>query len=300
MKKLLFILLLFSAVGYSQNPAARVGRILFTGIDTAAEATASRYMWMHGAGDTLEYTYDLAGTPTVFRLFPGTLTSGHIVTWNGRYATLAAPSGLGIGTVTSFSAGDLSPLFTTSEATVTTTPALSFSATDVSSRTFLGRNAAGTGAYSFVAQPQWSINGGSATYDSIRYANNSYVTWSQATNALSATVLKADFSAGTFAVVSKRITLSLTDSLFEVRAPFDMVIDSMGSIQTSITAVTWNAYNGASAMLSSNASATSSFAIAAGTQNNTVTKNTIISTSVRSITGSGNLFIQLYCRRTAQ
>lgn len=34
----------------------------------------------------------------------------------------------GNGTVTSFSAGDLSPLFTTSEATVTTTPALSFTA----------------------------------------------------------------------------------------------------------------------------------------------------------------------------
>jgi hypothetical protein len=35
--------------------------------------------------------------------------------------------GSGSGTVTSFSAGDLSPLFTTSEATVTTTPALTFS-----------------------------------------------------------------------------------------------------------------------------------------------------------------------------
>jgi hypothetical protein len=110
----------------------------------------------------------------------------------------------------------------------------------------------------------------------------------------------SNFSTATFAIVSKRITLSATDSLFEVRAPFDLTVDSIGSIQTSITAVTWNAYNGASAMLSPNASATSSFAIAAGTQNNTVPKGTIISTSVKSITGSGNLWIQFYVRRTAQ
>ena len=40
--------------------------------------------------------------------------------------TIAGGSGGGSGTVTSFSAGDLAPLFTTSEATVTTTPALTF------------------------------------------------------------------------------------------------------------------------------------------------------------------------------
>jgi hypothetical protein len=221
---------------------------------------------------------------------------------NGVYIPQSL-SAIGGGTVSSFSAGTLSPLFTTSVATATTTPALSFIGDSVGSRTFLGRNAGGSGAYSFVAQPQWSINGGSATYDSIRYGNNGFITWAQAGNLLTATVdsaNKAGFSAGTFAVVSKRITLSVTDSLFEVRAPFNLTIDSIGSIQTSITAVTYNVYNEASAMLSSNASATSSFAIASGIQNNTITKNTIISTSVRSITGSGNLFIQLYCRRTAQ
>jgi hypothetical protein len=52
-------------------------------------------------------------------------TIGHVLTWDGSAWVSSAPSG-GTGTVTSFSAGDLSPLFTTSEATVTTTPALSF------------------------------------------------------------------------------------------------------------------------------------------------------------------------------
>jgi hypothetical protein len=48
-------------------------------------------------------------------------------------------TGSGSGTVTSFSAGDLSPLFTTSEANPTTTPALSFSlSTQVANRIFAG------------------------------------------------------------------------------------------------------------------------------------------------------------------
>lgn len=42
----------------------------------------------------------------------------------------------GVGTVTDFSAGDLSPLFTTSEATTTTTPALSFAPIAQSANTF--------------------------------------------------------------------------------------------------------------------------------------------------------------------
>lgn len=50
----------------------------------------------------------------------------------------------GSGTVTSFSAGNLSPLFTTSVATSTTTPALTFSASTFAPHTFYGNNTAGT------------------------------------------------------------------------------------------------------------------------------------------------------------
>lgn len=45
-----------------------------------------------------------------------------------------------VGTVTSFSSGDLSPLFTTSEATVGSTPALTFTLTDAGPYTIFGRN----------------------------------------------------------------------------------------------------------------------------------------------------------------
>lgn len=52
---------------------------------------------------------------------------------------------LGTGTVTNFSANDLAPLFTTTEATPTTTPVLSFALTNAGANTYFG-NATGVGA----------------------------------------------------------------------------------------------------------------------------------------------------------
>lgn len=50
------------------------------------------------------------------------------------------------GSVTSFSSGDLSPLFTTSVATSTTTPALSFSLTNAGAHTYFGNNTGSSAA----------------------------------------------------------------------------------------------------------------------------------------------------------
>lgn len=55
------------------------------------------------------------------------------------------------GTVTSFSAGDLSPLFTTTESTVTTTPALSFSLSNAGANTYFGNATGSTAAPSYTA-----------------------------------------------------------------------------------------------------------------------------------------------------
>src|SRR5579859_867295 len=55
---------------------------------------------------------------------------------DGTFA--APPGGGGSGTVTSFSAGNLSPLFTSSVATATTTPALTFSLSNFANNTVLG------------------------------------------------------------------------------------------------------------------------------------------------------------------
>lgn len=65
---------------------------------------------------------------------------------------LTTTCGGGSGTVTTFSAGSLSPLFTTSVATPTTTPALTFTASTAAQNSLLaGPSSGGTGAYSFRA-----------------------------------------------------------------------------------------------------------------------------------------------------
>jgi Repeat of unknown function (DUF5907) len=73
--------------------------------------------------------------------------------------TLNSVAGGG-GTVTDFSAGDLSPLFTTTETTTTTTPALSFAlSTTTAANTVYGRAAGTVGAASFSSSPQFTAIG---------------------------------------------------------------------------------------------------------------------------------------------
>lgn len=73
-----------------------------------------------------------------------------IKTINGTSLLGSGDITVGGGTVTNFSAGDLSPLFTTTEATTTTTPALTFNLTNQAINTvFAGPSAGSTGAPSF-------------------------------------------------------------------------------------------------------------------------------------------------------
>jgi hypothetical protein len=67
----------------------------------------------------------------------------------------------GAGTVTSFSAGMLSPIFTTSVATATTTPALSFILSNAGAHSFLGNNTGSSAAPTYV-QPNFTDLAGSA------------------------------------------------------------------------------------------------------------------------------------------
>lgn len=63
--------------------------------------------------------------------------------WRAPLSSLKTYIGAGTGTVTTFSAGNLSPLFTTSVSNATTTPALSFSLSTADENTYFG-NANGT------------------------------------------------------------------------------------------------------------------------------------------------------------
>ena len=79
----------------------------------------------------------------------------------------------GDGTVTSFSAGNLSPLFTTNVATPTTTPALSFNLSNCNQYQVFGRVVAGTGAPSYVPLNPIAFNGLSLPNNQIAYGTGS-------------------------------------------------------------------------------------------------------------------------------
>jgi len=90
------------------------------------------------------------GNPGNFAYYPAGQTLYY--TANGTTWTAALAAGGGSGTVTSFSAGALSPLFTTSVATATVTPALSFSLNTQTAGTFFaGPTSGGAVAPTFRA-----------------------------------------------------------------------------------------------------------------------------------------------------
>lgn len=99
-----------------------------------------------------------AATATALAATPTLCTTGQAPTGvlaNGN-ATGCASTG-GTGTVTSFSAGNLSPLFTTSVATATSTPALTFALSNAAQNSiFAGPPTGGAGAPSFQTAPTFS------------------------------------------------------------------------------------------------------------------------------------------------
>lgn len=100
------------------------------------------------------------------------------------------PSSGGSGTVTNFSAGDLSPLFTTTEATTTTTPALSFTLTNAGANTFFGNTTGSATAPSYNTASNLSSVAGSASATSpvtISGGNNALVNAAGATVAVNNT-----------------------------------------------------------------------------------------------------------------
>ena len=90
--------------------------------------------------------------------------SGNTLDCTGATVTNCGSGGGGSGTVTSFSAGLLSPLFTTSVATSTTTPALSFSLSNASAHKFFGNNTGSTAAPGFQSIGTGDLPDLSATY----------------------------------------------------------------------------------------------------------------------------------------
>jgi hypothetical protein len=150
--------------------------------------------------DDTNVTLTLGGTPGTALLQNVSLTLG----WNGVLAISRGGTGLGTlgtanqllrvnssataleyftpdwtsntGTVTNFSAGNLSPLFTTNVATPTTTPALSFNLSNCNQYQVFGRVAAGTGAPSYVSLNPIAFNGLAIPSGELVYGTGTSVT----------------------------------------------------------------------------------------------------------------------------
>ena len=148
-----------------------------TGVDLGSTTKPFRNVFVFGSGTYGTNYFELTGTPTGTRVF----TLPDVA--NDTFAMLAATQSLtnktldgvtpttmgyvdatssiqtqlnakGSGTVTSFSAGTLSPLFTTSVATATSTPALSFSLSNAAQNSvFAGPASGGAGAPSYQTAP---------------------------------------------------------------------------------------------------------------------------------------------------
>lgn len=117
-----------------------------TGSQTLTNKTLTSPFINFGSNANGDIMVRIAGNYT--RLAPG--TNGQTLTISGGLPSWQTPAAPGTGTVTSFSSGSLSPLFTTNVNTATTTPALSFSLSNTSQYTVLGRALSGSGAPSYV------------------------------------------------------------------------------------------------------------------------------------------------------
>lgn len=147
------------------SPSSTSSGINIGGISSDPSSVSNGDIWLN----TTSNTYNI-------RVAPG-VTQSICTSTNGLCA--------GSGTVTTFSAGNLSPLFTTSVATPTSTPALSFVLSNAAAHTFLGNSTGST------ASPAYSLIGASDV------SPNEFITAGGAVNVLTATFSPAVTSLAT-------------------------------------------------------------------------------------------------------
>ena len=133
----------------------------FVATNSSRQLVAAAYTPAHsGANSDITSLSGLTTPLSVAQGGSGTATPGLVagtnVTITGSWPnqTINSSGGGGSGTVTSFSAGNLSPLFTTSVATATSTPALTFSLSNAAQNSVLaGPASGGAGAPSYQTAP---------------------------------------------------------------------------------------------------------------------------------------------------
>lgn len=124
--------------------------IYYNGSDNVrlAKGTANQVVGMNSGATAPEYKSVVAGTGITVNH-----TANQIEIVNST-----------LGTVTNFSAGDLSPLFTTSEATTTSTPALSFTLSNAAAYSVFGNNTSGSAAPAYQTMVTQQLPSGAVVF----------------------------------------------------------------------------------------------------------------------------------------
>ena len=146
MNRLMCLVLLLPSVAFGQALSYIPPQVA---LFFSSDGSGSSGTWdpLTGSGGSGPLSY----VPPTMGMYYSNDGTGNAGTWVPCTSSCGG-SGGGSGTVTSFSAGNLSPLFTTSVATATTTPALTFTASTAAQNAVLaGPATGGTGAYSFRA-----------------------------------------------------------------------------------------------------------------------------------------------------
>ncbi len=146
-------------LSFSLMPALTANRALISngsGVVSPSNVTATELDYLSGVTAAVQTQINskaasnnaaLTGVPTAPTAANGTNSN--------QLATTAfvanAVSMAGGGSVSNFSAGNLSPLFTTSVTNSTSTPSLTFNLSNAGAHTFFGNNTGSTGAPAFVA-----------------------------------------------------------------------------------------------------------------------------------------------------
>jgi hypothetical protein len=118
-------------------------------ITAVDQSTTNELQTIANTSDATSHTVTLSNSGGTVQLVEGTgVTLTTTGTSGAGVVTIAATNN---GTVTNFSAGDLSPLFTTTEANTTTTPALTFALTNAGANTYFGNATGSTAAPSYTS-----------------------------------------------------------------------------------------------------------------------------------------------------
>lgn len=147
--------------GITQATTSTNGYLLSNDWNTFNNKQAAISLTTTGTSGNATFSANTLNIPNYTYTLPAATgsTLGGVIVGSGLNVSSGTISTINNGTVTNFSAGDLSPLFTTTEATTTTTPALSFTLTNAGANTILGNNTGASATPSYFAATALPIAG---------------------------------------------------------------------------------------------------------------------------------------------